>query len=128
MSDWRIHGQEAYLSGATLYKVTFPDFWKASYGQKNGFYRRVRDYAASYVERTHRCEELLEGESVGRFWHNHCEFCWEKVHTDKSCVFYCTEDMYYWICEDCFNDFCEPFHWTVKSDWELLNKLSIEEP
>lgn len=125
MSDWRLNGQEEYLFNAVLYKVTFPDFWEKSYGQKNKFYQKIRDYAAEYVEKAHRWKELLEGESVGRFWHEHCEFCWETAYTSKPCAFYCTEDMYYWICETCFRDFYEQFHWQVQPIDELLTELAM---
>lgn len=116
MEDWRLRGQEGYLAGAVLRRVVFPDFWKTAYAEKNTFYQRIRAYALRQVEITHRWEELLEGESVGRFWHEHCEFCWEKAYTDKPCVFYCTEDLKWWICEECFHDFQEKFRWSVSRE------------
>lgn len=43
--------------------------------------------------------------------HDHCEFCWNKfVAGTKG---YCTLDLYYWICETCFNDFKEMFHFKI---------------
>lgn len=122
MSDWRLSGQEKYLAGKTLYKIDFPAFWKLSYESRNLFYQKIADYAKKQVEETGRWAELLEGENVQRFWHEHCEFCWEKASTDKECTFYCTEDMYRWICEDCFRDFSEQFHWQVKPVEELFKQ------
>lgn len=119
MSDWRLNGQEEYLADETLYKVTFPDFWKNAYAQKNGFYQKIRNYAVKLVEEEHRWEEYLEGERIGKFWHQHCNFCWEKATTDEAGTFYCTDDMYHWVCEECFHDFREQFNWTVKSAEEL---------
>ena len=65
-------------------------------------------------------EEFLDGENIRHFWHEHCQFCWEKAYTDKACEFYCTEDFYYWICAECFHDFADQFHWNVKPVEDLL--------
>lgn len=120
MEDWRLRGQEDYLSNATLYRVQFPHFWKYAYETKNSFYQKIAAYANNYVQKTDKWAELLEGEKIQQFWHEHCEFCWEKAYTDKPCVFYCTEDMYYWVCAECFRDFAEQFHWQVKPIEELF--------
>ena len=120
MEDWRLRGQEDYLSNATLYRVQFPHFWKYAYETKNSFYQKIAAYANNYVQKTDKWAELLEGEKIQQFWHEHCEFCWEKAYTDKPCVFYCTEDMYYWVCAECFRDFSEQFHWQVKPIEELF--------
>ena len=40
-----------------------------------------------------------------------------------STIFYCTEDMKHWICEECFNDFKEQFNWQEKSAEELYSKI-----
>lgn len=40
MSDWRLNGQEEYLSNKTLYKITFPEFWEIAYKDKNVFFRK----------------------------------------------------------------------------------------
>ena len=122
MEDWRLSGQEDYLSNATLYKVQFPEFWLLAYETKNPFYQKIAAYANEQVKRTGKWAELLEGVKVGQFWHEHCEFCWEKAYTHESGVFYCTEDMYYWICEACFLDFAEQFHWDVKPIEELFGQ------
>ena len=93
MSDWRLNGQEDYLSNKTLYKITFPEFWEIAYKDKNAFFQKIERYAKKYVKETNRGHEYLEGEKIQHFWHEHCEFCWEKALTDKLCTFYCTEDI-----------------------------------
>lgn len=120
MSDWRLNGQEMYLDSRILYRISFPEFWRTAYRTKNKFYQKIDTYARSHVERTGQGAEWLEGEKIQHFWHEHCEFCRDKALTDKQSVFYCTEDMYYWVCEDCCRDFKEQFHWQLLSQ-ELLN-------
>ena len=44
--------------------------------------------------------------------HDHCEFCYEKFFNESQHG-YSTLDNYYWICENCFNDFHEMFEWTL---------------
>ena len=121
MSDWRLNGQEEYLANKTLYKIIFPAFWKTAYETQNLFYLKIESYTKKHVEATNRGLEYLEGEKIQHFWHAHCEFCWEKALTDKVCTFYCTEDLQYWICEECFRDFKEKLHWTEKPAEELFN-------
>ena len=120
MNDWRLNGQEEYLTNKTLYKIAFPEFWETAYESKNAFYQKLVRYAKKFVETTNRGHEYLEGEKIQHFWHAHCEFCQEKALTDKNSIFYCTDDMQYWICEECFRDFRERFNWTVKSAEELF--------
>ena len=47
--------------------------------------------------------------------HEHCEFCSARIDADDNEA-YTTEDKYYWICEECFNDFKDMFEWTVSSN------------
>ena len=126
MADWRLelngHMVED-LSGTTFYKVNFPEFWKVAYREKNVFYQDIERYAKSHVENTNKGQEYLEGEKIQHFWHEHCELCYEKAMTDISGIFYCTEDMKHWICEECFNDFKEQFNWQEKSAEELYPKI-----
>jgi hypothetical protein len=51
--------------------------------------------------------------------HDHCEFCLEKFSEDKADLNfgYCTEDGYYWICSDCYNDFHDLFGWKLGSSF-----------
>ena len=120
MADWRLNGQEEYLSNKTLYKIIFPKFWKMAYENQNPFYQKVERYAKKHVETTNCGYEYLEGEQIQHFWHEHCDFCLEKALTDNPCTFYCTEDMCHWICEECFEDFRAKFNWAVKSAEELF--------
>lgn len=48
--------------------------------------------------------------------HDHCSFCWDKFSEsdDDLQQGYCTEDGKYWICEECFNDFKDMFHFKVE--------------
>ena len=119
--DWRINGQEEYLKDAILYKVVFPAFWEKAYIEKNMFFQKISEYAQNYVAQFPDTKEYLEGERLQLFWHEHCEFCWEKAMTNIECEFYCTKDMRWWVCKDCFEDFKDKFGWTVKSADELLD-------
>ncbi len=119
--DLKISGEE-FLYNVRLYRVKFPDFWQKAYGEKNGFYAMVEEYAGQFVEKMKRGEEYLEGDKIQHFWHEHCFFCWNKAATDAQCVFYCTEDMQYWICEDCFEKYRQKFGWGVGQGEELCGK------
>lgn len=114
MEDWRLNGQEKYLQGATFYKIVFPQFWLKAVTERNSFYDMIADRAHRFAEQMQRGVEYLEGDKLHQFFHEHCEFCMEKVTTDKECVFYCTTDMQHWVCSDCFNDFKELFAWKVE--------------
>ena len=122
MSDWRLNGQEKYLLNATFYKISFPEFWNIAYRDKNEFYIKVEECAKNHVKKTHNGHEYLEGEKIQYFWHEHCDFCWEKAMTDIICTFYCTKDMNHWICETCFHDFKDKFKWEEKSKFDLFQK------
>lgn len=112
--DWRLNGQEAYLQNKTLYKVVFPDFWQKAYSEKTDFYNMIFNDAQNYLQNFPDRTDYVEGEKIQLFWHEHCSFCWEKALTNKQCVFYCTKDFKYWVCEQCFNDFKQKFNWTEK--------------
>lgn len=47
--------------------------------------------------------------------HEHCEFCFEKIsnYFNTTHEAYCTEDEYYWICDNCYNDFKTMFDWKL---------------
>ena len=47
--------------------------------------------------------------------HEHCEFCWETIssHLDAINVGYCTDNLYRWVCPNCFNELKQLFHWEV---------------
>lgn len=49
--------------------------------------------------------------------HEYCEFCMARfgnVNKDFK-EGYRTQNYYYWVCEDCFDEYKEEYHWTVKS-------------
>jgi hypothetical protein len=46
--------------------------------------------------------------------HDHCEFCFKLIDTSSK-IAYCTTDQYYWICEECYNDFKDLFQWNIIS-------------
>ena len=119
MEDWRLNGQEEYLKNAVLYKIVFPDFWKRAYAEKNRFFQHVLRDAETHVKAFPDSKPYLEGEKIRMFWHEHCDFCWEKVTADSECTFYCTEDLRYWICKECRENFKEKFGWIEKSAEEL---------
>jgi hypothetical protein len=47
--------------------------------------------------------------------HDHCEFCCSKFSEQSEDLHmgYCTKDKYHWICEQCYKDFKDTFHWVV---------------
>ncbi|HET6336003.1 MAG TPA: hypothetical protein VFG30_22405 [Polyangiales bacterium] len=47
--------------------------------------------------------------------HDHCEFCNAKFSENDGDLHegYTTEDNYYWISTDCFEDFKDEFQWKV---------------
>jgi hypothetical protein len=85
-SDWRLRGQERYLSSAKLMHSAYQPYRQG--------------------------------------WeHDHCSFCWKRFCVDDpDCEKqgYCTEDRYYWICEPCFTDFRDMFHFQLDSGDESL--------
>ena len=122
MEDWRLRDQEEYLKNVTLYKVSFPTFWQKAYSEQNVFYQKISSHAHRFVEQMQRGREYLDGEKIQHFFHEHCEFCMEEAAADKECEFYCTKDMKYWICPECFNDFKDSFCWTEKDPSELSDR------
>jgi len=120
MSDWRLIGQEKYLSNATYYKITFPQFWETAYQTKDSFFQVLENNAKEIVAITNKGHEFLEGDKIQYFWHQHCEFCMKEATTDKECVFYYTPEAEAWICETCFRDFKERFNFREKPTKELV--------
>ena len=131
--DWRLNKQEEYLSGATLYKVTFPEFWEVSLTTQNRFYKiiaqgpitYVKGPAGSWVRKEDEPLPILEAAAQ---WHEHCNFCWEKAMTNTPGTFYCTQDLRYWVCEECFHDFQQQFGWTEQPQDALIDLLSKVNP
>lgn len=50
--------------------------------------------------------------------HRHCEFCFDKFsnHTNDLHQGYYEPTSNSWICEECFEDFKDMFHWIVEED------------
>ena len=50
--------------------------------------------------------------------HDHCAFCLKEfMDADRPEVLregYATDDNYYWICKQCYEDFREPFQWKLR--------------
>ncbi|MDL2302570.1 hypothetical protein LJC58_09485 [Lachnospiraceae bacterium OttesenSCG-928-D06] len=94
--DWRIRGQEDYLTGVPLIHKRFKS----------------------------KLPKVLMPDDDPRKYsdHEHCDFCWHKFMEDckdkDNCSTdgYCTLDERIWICEECFKDFKEKFRWTVIDD------------
>ena len=56
--------------------------------------------------------------------HMHCAFCWDKI---SDCdgdlhVGYIALDGMHIVCEQCFRDFCDRFHWKVLQSKEDVDK------
>lgn len=49
--------------------------------------------------------------------HDHCEFCFSKFSDYASDLHqgYATENNYYWVCEECFNDLKILFKWKLNN-------------
>lgn len=51
--------------------------------------------------------------------HDHCVFCWAKFMVKYSPEVlhegYATSNRSHWICDRCFRDFRERFHWQVSA-------------
>ena len=93
--------------------VTRPDI-KTEENQ-NEFYKKIEKGPTTYVKDSEGNWTIVEKEPIpieeaALYWHEHCVFCWEKAMTNIEGEFYCTKDMYYWICADCFHDFKEKFN------------------
>jgi hypothetical protein len=92
--EWRLTDQEDYLQGITLVRRTYRQ-WSETWD------------------------------------HDHCQFCWAKfmprgveppegdeepIHREGYTNVDVTgqQDHYWWICEECFEDFADRFAWTVR--------------
>lgn len=81
--------------------------WRLSMGQGEGMLDKEFQYR-EFVKPSERWE------------HEHCKFCGHKFMENpnglKDCSKqgYCsTDDREDWVCEECFDDFKEMFHWKV---------------
>lgn len=51
--------------------------------------------------------------------HEHCVFCWAKIAEYEGCEhsgYYEKGGRTHWVCEDCFRDFRDEFHFTVEEE------------
>ena len=64
MDDWRMNGQEKYLSNATLYKVQFPEFWQLAYETKNPFYQKIPQVLPAGGRNGHQLGQEYPGNAV----------------------------------------------------------------
>ena len=50
--------------------------------------------------------------------HMHCELCWDRFSELPHDLHkgYVTTDCKYWVCPQCYDLFCETFHWSVIED------------
>lgn len=73
-------------------------------------------YIVEYEQKTYlRNKTLLFKQFKAIGDHRHCELCWNRIsnaNEDLHCGYY-EEISGSWICEACFNDFRELFHWNV---------------
>ena len=48
--------------------------------------------------------------------YDQCEFCWDAFDKDPKnpAMAYFEPEQHLWICEKCYKDFLEHFHWTVE--------------
>lgn len=76
---------------------------------RNDWRFRGQDEYLMNVKLKHRNFDVSVGD------HDHCDFCWEKFSRLEGDLHkgYCTLDKYYWICDNCFNDFHCMFNWIV---------------
>ena len=112
--NWKLAaGQDSFWKNKKVLKIQFPEFWQISLQSQNAFYQMVQSSAQNFVETFNRGQEFLTEELLHEFWHEHCDFCTDKITTENNCVVYCTEDFYCWICSECFEEFKEQLNITV---------------
>lgn len=93
--DWRLMGQEKYLSGITVRRM--PYFrWSESWDHDH-----CEFCGAMFMVP----EDLISGSSEADEHIQHEGYANEEV-PDQT-------DHYWWICDDCFVDFSETFAWRV---------------
>jgi len=45
--------------------------------------------------------------------HDHCKFCMKTLDASTEELAYCSEDYYWWICEECFQEYRDEFEWNL---------------
>ena len=46
-------------------------------------------------------------------------FCWEKIQDSPHQLWFIPKDLTCCICEECYNDFKELFHWKELDGWDI---------
>ena len=87
MDDWRLRGQEEYLKGLPLYKVSFPEFWQKAYDEKNTFYQMISDEAHRFVDQMQRGEEYLKEKRFSIFGMSTASFAGRKQQPIRNAFF-----------------------------------------
>ena len=62
-----------------------------------------------------KLKRVKYSQSSPKWDHEHCVFCWDKFSESEDDLHegYCTEDMKYWICDACYEDFKDTFHFEI---------------
>ena len=83
-----------------LFNIVKSDDWRLTGQESYLLFSKFKEINPNvYIER-------LENPNL---FHEHCEFCCDKVEEHKDENWYCSLDNYRWICRNCFNDFKEKF-------------------
>ena len=48
-----------------------------------------------------------------------CMVCWEKIQDSPHQLWFIPKDLTCCICEECYNDFKELFHWKELDGWDI---------
>ena len=83
-----------------IFNIVKSDDWRLIGQESYLLFSKIKEiYPNEYIN-------LLENPKI---FHEHCEFCWDKVEENQDEKWYCSLDNYRWICRNCYNDFKEKF-------------------
>ena len=101
-SDKPWNPQKSWLPDPSIFKGTWRDDWRIM-GQEGYLMNSTLQYIT--YSRDLCVDDFLQ-----------CEFCWDKFDEDPEHPLkaYYEPKKKCWICEECFKDFKEHFHWTVE--------------
>lgn len=62
-----------------------------------------------------------DGEEIVKYasYLEKCIFCWDKVQNSSHQRCFVLEDISCYICETCYSDFKEIFHWRKLDGWDI---------
>ena len=105
--NWKLAaGQVEFWKNKNVIKIQFPAFWETAVKSKNYFYNVVKNSALDFLDKSKKeTMSSCSNEFLQEFWHEHCDFCTEKIRTAEERVVYCTADFCWWMCSDCFEEF-----------------------